>query len=269
MGLILGQYDAKPKGFAPGGMSLHNAMRRMDRTRRPLIAPRAPSSKPERLADTLAFMFEIAAAAASHRLRRRRSRRCRKTMPIAGRAFANASTARREDSEHETRLVEAGPRRPARRRVARSDARGGCGRHRADAAGGARRLGATPRRDSRRSPQQLEAGPVATFRFASEDCASPLPRAYQWADGSAYVNHVALVRKARGAEMPPSFWTDPLMYQGGSDSFLGPRDTIPLAGRELWARSRSGGRRRHRRRADGRRRRRTARAAHQARHAGQ
>jgi fumarylacetoacetate (FAA) hydrolase len=45
---------------------------------------------------------------------------------------------------------------------------------------------------------------------------SPLPRAYQWADGSAYVNHVELVRKARGAEMPPSFWTDPLMYQGGS-----------------------------------------------------
>ncbi|ANK80807.1 MAG: 2-keto-4-pentenoate hydratase [Rhizobiales bacterium NRL2] len=58
-------------------------------------------------------------------------------------------------------------------------------------------------------------------------CASPLPRAYQWADGSAYVNHVELVRKARGAEMPESFWTDPLMYQGGSDSFLGPTDDIP------------------------------------------
>jgi fumarylacetoacetate (FAA) hydrolase len=56
---------------------------------------------------------------------------------------------------------------------------------------------------------------------------SPLPRAYQWADGSAYVVHVELVRKARGAEMPPSFWTDPLMYQGGSDGFLGPCDPIP------------------------------------------
>ena len=55
-----------------------------------------------------------------------------------------------------------------------------------------------------------------------------MPRAYQWIDGSAYVNHVELVRKARGATMPPSFWTDPLMYQGGSDSFLGPRDDIPL-----------------------------------------
>jgi fumarylacetoacetate (FAA) hydrolase len=55
-----------------------------------------------------------------------------------------------------------------------------------------------------------------------------LPRAYQWADGSAYVNHVALVRRARGAELPPSFWTDPLMYQGGSDGFLGPREDIPL-----------------------------------------
>jgi len=58
---------------------------------------------------------------------------------------------------------------------------------------------------------------------------SPLPRAYQWADGSAYVNHVELVRKARGAEMPESFWTDPLMYQGGSDSFIAPTDPIELA----------------------------------------
>jgi len=65
--------------------------------------------------------------------------------------------------------------------------------------------------------------------FDETTCASPLPRAYQWADGSAYVNHVELVRKARGAEMPDSFWTEPLMYQGGSDSFLGPRDNIPVA----------------------------------------
>ena len=70
-------------------------------------------------------------------------------------------------------------------------------------------------------------------RFHERECASPLPRAFQWADGSAYVNHVELVRKARGAEMPESFWTDPLMYQGGSDSFLGPRDPIPLAD-EAW-----------------------------------
>ncbi len=59
--------------------------------------------------------------------------------------------------------------------------------------------------------------------------AAPLPRAYQWADGSAYVNHVELVRRARGAEMPESFWTDPLMYQGGSDSLLGPCDPILVA----------------------------------------
>ncbi|MBI1251306.1 MAG: FAA hydrolase family protein [Alphaproteobacteria bacterium] len=65
-------------------------------------------------------------------------------------------------------------------------------------------------------------------RFHERECAAPLPRAYQWADGSAYVNHVELVRRARGADMPPSFWTDPLMYQGGSDAFLGPRDPIPL-----------------------------------------
>src|SRR5918995_1620664 len=75
----------------------------------------------------------------------------------------------------------------------------------------------------------VERGSVRDFRFRENDCASPLPRAYQWADGSAYVNHVELVRKARGAEMPQTFWTDPLMYQGGSDSFLGPRDPIPVA----------------------------------------
>jgi fumarylacetoacetate (FAA) hydrolase len=62
---------------------------------------------------------------------------------------------------------------------------------------------------------------------------SPLPRAYQWLDGSAYVNHVELVRKARGAAMPPEFWTDPLMYQGGSDSFLGPLEDI-LFPDETW-----------------------------------
>ncbi|MDP3705532.1 MAG: fumarylacetoacetate hydrolase family protein [Legionellaceae bacterium] len=67
------------------------------------------------------------------------------------------------------------------------------------------------------------------FPFNPSDMASPLPRAYQWADGSAYVNHVELVRKARGAEMPENFWHDPLMYQGGSDGFLGPRDSIPVS----------------------------------------
>ena len=78
---------------------------------------------------------------------------------------------------------------------------------------------------------KLEAGDGESFDESA--CASPLPRAYQWADGSAYVNHVELVRKARGAEMPATFWTDPLMYQGGSDSFLGPRDNIPMAD-EAW-----------------------------------
>ncbi len=81
--------------------------------------------------------------------------------------------------------------------------------------------------------ESLMHGSVPKERFHERECASPLPRAYQWADGSAYVNHVELVRKARGAEMPESFWTDPLMYQGGSDAFLGPRDPIPLAD-EAW-----------------------------------
>lgn len=75
----------------------------------------------------------------------------------------------------------------------------------------------------------VETGAQPTQRFREHDALSPLPRAYQWADGSAYVNHVELVRKARGAEMPPSFWKDPLMYQGGSDSFIAPRDPIQVA----------------------------------------
>ncbi|RSD31690.1 fumarylacetoacetate hydrolase family protein [Vibrio pectenicida] len=79
----------------------------------------------------------------------------------------------------------------------------------------------------------LNDGHVAdSMPFKQEACESPLPRAYQWADGSAYVNHVELVRKARGAEMPPSFWNDALMYQGGSDAFIGPRDDIPVASEE-------------------------------------
>jgi len=66
------------------------------------------------------------------------------------------------------------------------------------------------------------------FPFDPRQCMAPLPRAYQWADGSAYLNHVELVRKARGAEVPASFYTAPLMYQGGSDDFLGPCDDVAL-----------------------------------------
>jgi fumarylacetoacetate (FAA) hydrolase len=71
------------------------------------------------------------------------------------------------------------------------------------------------------------------FVFDPAQCAAPLPRAYQWADGSAYLVHVELVRRARGADMPQSHWTDPLMYQGGSDNFLGPTDGAPIAD-ESW-----------------------------------
>jgi fumarylacetoacetate (FAA) hydrolase len=71
------------------------------------------------------------------------------------------------------------------------------------------------------------------FAFDPALCMAPLPRAFQWADGSAYINHVELVRKARGAEVPESFYTDPLMYQGGSDDFLGPQEPIVCAD-EAW-----------------------------------
>ena len=82
--------------------------------------------------------------------------------------------------------------------------------------------------------EALNSGAFADAQpFVPALCHSPLPRAYQWADGSAYVNHVELVRRARGAGLPPEFWTDPLMYQGGSDSFAGPRDPV-LALSEDW-----------------------------------
>ena len=77
-----------------------------------------------------------------------------------------------------------------------------------------------------RMAEGVELGSVPTFRFHENECESPLPRAYQWLDGSAYLNHVELVRKARGAEVPETFYSDPLMYQGGSDTFIGPRDPI-------------------------------------------
>lgn len=80
----------------------------------------------------------------------------------------------------------------------------------------------------------LQAGPVdGEFPFDSRAAAAPLPRCYHWADGSAYVTHVELVRKARGAELPASFWTDPLMYMGASDAFIGPCDDV-LAESEEW-----------------------------------
>jgi fumarylacetoacetate (FAA) hydrolase len=81
---------------------------------------------------------------------------------------------------------------------------------------------------------KLEAGRIkAAKKFNPRTTHSPLPRAYHWVDGSAYVNHVELVRKARGAEMPESFWHDPLVYQGGSDDFLGPCDAIDVASEEF------------------------------------
>lgn len=85
----------------------------------------------------------------------------------------------------------------------------------------------------RQLADDLASGAIAGQRLDPSGLAAPLPRAYQWADGSAYVNHVELVRRARGAELPESFWHDPLVYQGGSDRFLGPCDAIPLAD-EAW-----------------------------------
>ncbi len=80
----------------------------------------------------------------------------------------------------------------------------------------------------------LEGGRApGSFPFQATQVLAPLPRAHHWVDGSAYVNHVELVRKARGAEMPPSFWTDPLVYQGGSDDFLPPAADVPVLTEEF------------------------------------
>src|SRR5213595_2244807 len=75
--------------------------------------------------------------------------------------------------------------------------------------------------------------PRHAFAFDPALCMAPLPRAYQWADGSAFINHVELVRKARNAEVPKSFYTDPLIYQGGSDDFLGPGDDVVVASEDF------------------------------------
>ncbi len=80
---------------------------------------------------------------------------------------------------------------------------------------------------------ELQHGAIPQKRFHEREAAAPLPRAFQWVDGSAYVNHVELVRKARGSQLPASFWTDPLMYQGGSDDLRGPRDPLLLPD-EAW-----------------------------------
>jgi fumarylacetoacetate (FAA) hydrolase len=90
-----------------------------------------------------------------------------------------------------------------------------------------------PRLAERATALDQRAIPAHALPFDAAQCAAPLPRAHHWVDGSAYVNHVELVRKARGAEMPASFWTDPLVYQGGSDDLLGARDDVPF-GDEAW-----------------------------------
>jgi fumarylacetoacetate (FAA) hydrolase len=84
----------------------------------------------------------------------------------------------------------------------------------------------------RAASDALNARAIEGFPFYPSNTTSPLPRAYQWVDGSAYVNHVELVRRARGADMPPSFWTDPLVYQGGSDDFLAPTQDAPFVSEE-------------------------------------
>jgi fumarylacetoacetate (FAA) hydrolase len=85
----------------------------------------------------------------------------------------------------------------------------------------------------RDAAESLETGAVTSAPFRLDRVMAPLPRAYQWVDGSAYVNHVELVRKARGAEMPASFWIDPLVYQGGSDDFLGPGEDVAVPSEEF------------------------------------
>ena len=138
----------------------------------------------------------------------------------------SSASATRGQSDEARNVQGRFARRPAGRGLARPGDGALCDRHRRPAAAGAGRLGL---------PVAAIAGPVrhpepaarraTRSRSIPAQCMAPLPRAYQWADGSAYINHVELVRAARNAEVPKSFYTDPLMYQGGSDDFLGPWTT--------------------------------------------
>jgi fumarylacetoacetate (FAA) hydrolase len=107
--------------------------------------------------------------------------------------------------------------------------------HATDARGVAQTLQHALDNSARLSPKlealatALGTGSVPRERFREHEALSPLPRAFQWIDGSAYLNHVELVRKARGAAMPLNLWTDPLLYQGGSDAFLASREPIRMA----------------------------------------
>lgn len=85
----------------------------------------------------------------------------------------------------------------------------------------------------RKISHALEENQIASETYDPATCASPLPRAFQWVDGSAYVNHLEQVRKGHNAEMPKSLWSEPLVYQGGSDTFLDPQEPIQIAD-EAW-----------------------------------
>ena len=178
-----------------------------------------------KLTNTLAFMFET-------RFRQRVTKYAAELADPAGRLHRllegpeEAFQPQAAETQNETRFPQARPRRAAGRGFARSDARGRRVRGGADACGRRSTTGARPSRGCTEIADALEAGRIAHVPFDPKQCAAPLPRAFGWADGSAYVNHVALVRKARGAEVPATFWTDPLMYHGALRQFIGPSDPI-------------------------------------------
>ena len=227
MGLVYGVYDAKPEGFVPGGMSLHNQM-----------LPHGPDSdafehasnaelKPVKLTNTLAFMFET-------RFRQRITRYAAE-LPTRQDDYVDCWKGlkkhfNRKQRKTEMKLASLKGGRDGRLVVVSRDLT-----RAADASAVAPTLrealddwaAAEPRLQE--IADSLEAGRIAHLPFDPKKCAAPLPRSFGWADGSAYVNHVALVRKSRGAEVPPTFWTDPLMYRGASDEFIGPCDPIRAA----------------------------------------
>ena len=238
MGLIHGQYDAKEEGFVPGGMSLHNMMLPHGPDAMGFEKATTADLKPVKLDDTMAFMFEtrfpqhLTRYATELETLQDDYIDCWTDLekkfdgtPIEGKwsEIKDMKLATLRNGTRDGKLVV----------VSNDLTRCTVVNHiAATLAGRARRLDeAGPRLE--RTGRRPGNGSQPTERFHEHDALSPLPRAYQWADGSAYVNHVELVRKARNAEMPQSFWTDPLMYQGGSDSFLAPREPIRMAD-EAW-----------------------------------
>ena len=255
MGLVRGEYDAKQGGFVPGGASLHNCMSAHGPDRasyEQAVAAEARRRSTSR--DTLAFMFESRYRVRAHRVRARVAPRSTATTTrrgtdsrkaeVAGMKLASLKGPTRDGTL--VRGERAISRAPCRAEGIAPTMQHALEHWDALEPSAARRRG-EPR------PRATSAMPsISPTALARGEVAAPLPRAYEWLDGSAYLSHVERVRRARNDKVPESFYTDPLMYQGGAGAMMGARDPIRALSRGLGHRPRGRGGGDHGRRADGR-----------------